>query len=120
MQISVTCRHMDVTDSLRDHSIARAEHDLGDFGGQLESVHVILDVQRHNHIAEVVVQGRRHIKVEAREATPDMYHSIDLAFAKASKQIRRLHDKVVEGKRQRDDMAEVERAIGGSTPEAAV
>ena len=93
MQISVTCRHMEVTPALRDHAIGKVEHDFAEFP-RVESVRVILDVQRHLHKAEVVVQAKNHIRLEAEEESDDMYFSIDKAVAKAAKQLRKSRDKI--------------------------
>jgi len=97
MNISVTCRHMEVTDSLREHALDRTANQLKEFP-RVESVHVILDVQKHNHRAEVVIQGANHIRVEADETSTDMYNSIDVALEKAAKQLRKLRDKVQDHK----------------------
>ena len=93
MQISVTCRHMEVTAPLRDHAHSKVEHDFADYP-RVTSVHVILDVQKRNHIAEIVVHAKNHIHVEATESSDDMYFSIDKAVEKASKQLRKMRDKV--------------------------
>jgi putative sigma-54 modulation protein len=93
MQIRVTCRHMDVTDSLRDHAITRVEHDLHSFD-RVEDVHVIMDVQKIHHIAEVVVKGKGHIHLESKEESEDMYNSIDRAVEKMAKQLRKNRDKI--------------------------
>ena len=97
MNISVTCRHMEVTDSLRDHAFAKVSEALKDFP-RVESVHVIMDVQKHLHIAEVVVQGSSHIRLEADETSTDMYNSIDVAVEKVAKQLRKNRDKVQDHK----------------------
>lgn len=97
MNINVTCRHMEVTDSLRDHATSRVTESLSEFP-RVEDVHVILDVQKINHIAEVVIRAKNHIHVEAREETSDMYASIDAAVEKAHKQLRKRRDKIQDHK----------------------
>jgi len=62
----------------------------------VEHVHVILDVEKHRHEAEVVVQAKGHIHVEAEESSSDMANSIDVAFERAEKQLRKLRDKIHE------------------------
>ena len=110
MHISVTCRHMEVTDALRDHAQGRVESTLTD--PRVESVHVILDVQRANHIAEVVVQGKQHIRLEADASSDDMYKSIDQAVDKMAKQIKKIHDKTIDNHKHREPMGEVSRKAG--------
>ncbi len=92
MQVSVTCRHMEVTPSLRDHALSKVEHDFHEFP-RVESVHVILDTQKHRHIAEVDVRAKNHIHIEGQAESDDMYHSINEAVEKASRQLRKRRDK---------------------------
>ena len=106
MRISVTCRHMDTTDALREHAMSKVEHDFHEFPRVLD-VHVILDVQRHLHIAEVVVKGSNHISVEGKEESDDMYYSIDSAVEKAARQLRKQRDKDTDHKHT-DGLSELE------------
>ena len=112
MQISVTCRHMEVTPALREHAISKAEHDFIEFP-RIESVHIILDVQKYLHKAEVVIQASNHIRVEGHEESEDMYYSIDKAVEKASKQLRKLRDKVQDHKHS-ERLADIESAATGN------
>jgi len=109
MQITVTGRHLEITDALRDYAMDRVTQGLAEFP-RVESVHVILDVEKYRHLAELVVQARNHIKVDAREESDNMYASIDGAVEKAEKQLRRLRDKVQDHK-SRESIAEVELGI---------
>ena len=91
---------MDMTESLREHAIARAQESLSEFP-RIEDVHVILDVQKKiHHIAEVVVRAKNHIHVEAKDETTDMYASIDAAIDKAHRQLRKKRDKIQDHKHQ--------------------
>lgn len=106
MQISVTGRHMDVTEAIRDHALATVERELAEFP-RVESVHVILGIEKYRHSAEVVIQAPNHIRVEARHESDDMYVSIDGAAEKASKQLRKTWEKMRDHK-SRESIAEVE------------
>lgn len=97
MQISVTARHMNVTDAIRDYCHERILGALADFP-QTVSVHLILDVEKYRHIAEVVLHGVHHADVEAKDESDNMYASVDNALDKAVKQMRRLRDKIVDHK----------------------
>ena len=97
MNTNVTCRHMDLTDALRNHSEQAVQDTLGQFP-RIEHVHVILDHQRHLHMAEVVIQGKDKIRVEGRAESDDMYNSIDRAMDKAGKQLRKHRDKAQDHK----------------------
>ena len=92
MKVNVTCRHMDLTDALRVHAEGAVGDVLSNFP-RIEHVHVILDVQRHIHLAEVIIQGKDRIRVEGKTESDDMYHSIDSAVDKAARQLRKHRDK---------------------------
>ena len=106
MHISVTGRHMEITDAIRDYASEKVAHALGEFP-RVESVHVILDIEKFRQMAEVVVQAKNHIRVDARDESEDMYVSIDGAVDKAQTQLRRLRDKVQDHK-SRDSLAHVD------------
>lgn len=98
MNITVTCRHMEMSNALREHATSRVLESLDEFP-RVEDVHVILDVQRKiNHIAEVVVKAKNHVHAEAKETTSDMYASIDAAVDKVHRQLRKHRDKVQDHK----------------------
>ncbi len=92
MAIEITGRHMDVTDSMREYAEKRVAKLQEEFP-RLDSVHVIMDIQKYMHIAEVVVHARRHIRLEAKESSENMYASIDQVVDKIEKQLRRSIDK---------------------------
>lgn len=106
MHISVTGRRLEITDAIRDYTHERLQHALLDYP-RIESVHVILDVEKYRHMAEVVVQAPNHVRVEAREESDDMYASIEGAVEKAAKQLRRHRDKVTDHK-TREGLAQLE------------
>ncbi len=106
MQISVTGRHMQITDAIRDHALSAVQHGLREFP-RILNVHVILDVSKYRHIAEIVVQAPNHIVVEAQHESNDMYVSIDGAVDKAQKQLRKLWDKM-QNHKARESIASVE------------
>jgi len=97
MQISVTGRHMEVTESIRDFALERVEHELADFP-RILNAHMILAVEKHRQIAELVVQGPHHLRVEAKEESNDMYASITAAVEKVARQIERQMEKWQEHK----------------------
>lgn len=92
MSIEVTVRHMDKKGNLQDYARRKAEMLIEEFP-KVEYVHVILDVEKHRNIAEVFVQSKKHVRVEAKEVADDMIASIDLAVNKVEKQLRKVSDK---------------------------
>jgi len=99
MQISITGRHMEMTDSLREHALQRLEKVASEFP-RLQDAHIILDIERHRQIAELVIHAPNHVVVDAHEETSDMYASIDGAVDKASKQLRKIRDRMVAHKQE--------------------
>ncbi|MDD4873228.1 MAG: ribosome-associated translation inhibitor RaiA [Kiritimatiellae bacterium] len=92
MSIEVTVRHMDAKGGIQDYARSKAEMLIEDFP-RVEYVHVILDVEKHRCIAEVLAQAKKHVRVEAKEMSDDMKASIDLAVYKVERQLRKLSDR---------------------------
>ena len=92
MTIEITARHMHATKALQDYAERKAE-ELAEEFPRIEFVHVILDVEKHLRIAEVCVQARGHVRVETRQETDNLKVSIEQAFDKVEKQLRKLADK---------------------------
>lgn len=112
MNIQITGRHVEVTDALRDYLTTKLQPILAE-NRQVESVHAILDVQRHNHIAEIVVQARHHVRLEAREQSDDMYKSLDMVLDKLDRQLKRARAKITDHKipSQRVKLSDFERQL---------
>ncbi len=108
MQTSITGRHMELTDSLRDHALSRLEKLNSEFP-RLQHAQIVLDVEKHRQLAEVVIQAPNHVVVDAKDETSDMYASIDGAIDKAEKQLRRIRDKMVDHKQE--SLGEMEAEI---------
>lgn len=114
MQISTTGRHMELTDSLRDYVEARMEKLNAEFP-RLQNAHMVLNVEKHRQIAELVVHAPHRFVVDAKEETDDMYASIDRAVEKAEKQLRRNRDKVTDHKAQ-ESLGELEAEVEAQQP----
>ncbi|MFA5148410.1 MAG: ribosome-associated translation inhibitor RaiA [Candidatus Omnitrophota bacterium] len=94
MQVVVTGRHFDVTEGIKAHISSKIEK-LNQFHQNILEAHVILEVSKFRHIAEMTAIGK-HMKLTATESTTDMYASIDKAIDSLDNQLRKLHDKVKE------------------------
>lgn len=92
MSIEITVRHVHMPVDVQDYAKEKAGILLEAFP-RIEHIHVIMDVQRHLHVAEVVAQGRMHVRVEAEESSDNMRVSIDRAFDRIERQVRKLEDK---------------------------
>ncbi|HMB70461.1 MAG TPA: ribosome-associated translation inhibitor RaiA [bacterium] len=89
MKVSVTARHFDLTPDLKEQAEARLAR-LDRFGSGVINASVVLAIEKYRHIAEVSVHGR-HGDFLGKAQSDDMAVSIDGAFEKVEKQIRRSH-----------------------------
>jgi len=93
MQVSITGRHVNVTDNIKIHVDEKLERCLGMFP-RIETVHVILDMEKRDYVAEVVVQAADHIRISSTEKSENMYDAIDRSVEHAERQMRKQRDKV--------------------------
>lgn len=91
MQVLVTFRHMEATPALRRYAETRVRRIHKLMKRPIEA-HVILDVNKRRHIAEITLSGE-HLHVTAKEATGDLYSAIDLVMDKVERQIQRRVEK---------------------------
>lgn len=98
--IKVTGRHVSVTDAIKDYAATRIEHLHLDYPRIIEA-HVILDVEKHRHFAEIIMHCTNHITIEASHTTDDMYASIDGVVAKIAQQMRKYKTKILKTHRPR-------------------
>ena len=92
MSIEITLRHITANEELKDYARDRAEKILLQFP-KVDSVHVILDMQRHLFQAEFVVHQKGLTAVGVTELSDNPQSVIDSAAARAEKQLKKLHDK---------------------------
>ncbi len=94
MNISVTFRHMDATEALKDYAKEKVERIRKYFPDPIKS-HVVLACDRgYNHIADVTITLFNGIVIKGEETTEDMYSSLDLVMAKIERQVRRYKEKL--------------------------
>ena len=98
--IQITGRHMSITDAIREYAQSKVEHIHLDYPRIIE-VHVILDVAKHRHFAEIVLHCANHITIEATAQTEDMYASIDEVVDKIARQMRKYKTKMLRNHRPR-------------------
>ena len=93
MQVSITGRHVKVTDNIKTHLNEKLERCLGMFP-RIETVHVILDMQKRDYVSEVIIQAASHVHVTSTEKSENMYDAIDRSVEHAERQLRKQRDKV--------------------------
>lgn len=92
--ISVTGRHLDVTESMKQHAREKLEK-IKKYFPRVIDIHVVMDIQKFNHKVEVILQAN-HINIQAKEVTKDMYISIDKVVAKLDRQLKKYKNKIQE------------------------
>lgn len=98
MQVHITARHIELTPPLADYVEKRLERVARHFNTAIRA-HVILDVQKTRHMAEVVAHASGHQDFRAKDVSGDLYAAIDLVVEKLHKHMARLKDKRVRGRR---------------------
>jgi putative sigma-54 modulation protein len=98
--IKVTGRHVSITEAIKNYASSKVEHLHLDYPRIIEA-HVILDVEKHRHFAEVILHCTNHITIEASEETDDMYASIDRVIGKIAQQMRKYKTKIMRTHRPR-------------------
>ena len=93
MQVSITGRHVKVTDNVKVHLDEKLERCLGMFP-RIETVHVILDMENRDYVSEIVIQAANHIRVTAKENSENLYDAIDRSIEHAERQLRKQRDKI--------------------------
>jgi putative sigma-54 modulation protein len=99
MTIVFTGRKAGLTRPLREHTEKRLEK-LERFLGEIRDAHVILTLERHRRIAEVVVNGRI-ATIAAKAEAADFHESISRCSDRLLAQAKKQHDRLSkERKRQ--------------------
>jgi putative sigma-54 modulation protein len=89
LKITVTGRHLEVTESIRDYIQKRIESLHLDYPRIME-VKVILDVQTHQRqFAEIVLFCANHITIEASSTCESLYAAIDETVGKIARRMRK-------------------------------
>lgn len=92
MEITVTGRHMEVSDGLREY-VTRKIQDIVKDVHKITSAKVVLDMQKGRSKAEIIIHGK-HLDIESDFESYDMHQSIDNVMEKAAKQIDKFMDKI--------------------------
>ncbi|MBU6171546.1 MAG: ribosome-associated translation inhibitor RaiA [Verrucomicrobia bacterium] len=91
LPITVTVRHDQVTDALRDHARKKIEGLHLDYPRIIEAK-AILDAhknRRNEHTAEIILFCANHITIEAHTDSKDMYAAIDETIEKIARRMRK-------------------------------
>ena len=103
MEIDISGRHFHVTEALKEHITEKVQK-LDKYALKIETVHVVLEVQKFNHISEITAAGK-NLRLTAKEKSTDMYGAFDTSFGNIQLQLRRQHDRVKDHKVRRGTKA---------------
>jgi ribosome hibernation promoting factor len=99
MQLSISGRHVEISDSLKDYinnKMIRVERHFD----HVIDAHVVLDVDKQRHKAETTLQISGS-KIHAASEHDDMYAAIDAMIDKLDRQVRK-HKEKTSNHHQRD------------------
>lgn len=92
MQLSVTGRHIDVTDSMKRYAEEKVEK-LTRFYDRIETIDVILDQESSRHRVELVIRADHKHTFVAQVAAGDFYEAVDLVLDKMERQLTKHKEK---------------------------
>ena len=111
MEVTISGRHVAVTDAMREHAQQRAEK-LASLSPHLMHAKITLTIESGRQIAEVIASVRKHGEMVAKCESHDMYAAIDEAVVKIEKQIHKSEDRF---RTKRDDARQ--KRTGKGAPE---
>jgi ribosome hibernation promoting factor len=94
MQITVSGRQIEVTDSLRDYAAEKIGRVQKHFD-HLTTMNVVLRVEKERHLAEVTLHAKGAALAASAEAL-DMYAAIDELADKLDRQVLKHKEKLVD------------------------
>ena len=97
-QITVTVRHEDVTDALRDYATKKIQGLHLDYPKIIEAK-AILDAHKNRHHAEIILFCANHIVIDASSESKDMYAAIDETISKIARRMRKHKTRLLKKQR---------------------
>jgi putative sigma-54 modulation protein len=94
MQFSVTFRHMEASEAVRQYAREKVEKIKKYFPDPIFAHFVVSTERGYQHEADVHIQLHNGLSLKGHETTEDMYSSIDLVMAKIERQVRRYKEKI--------------------------
>ena len=98
MNISLTGRHLELTDAIKAHMNTSIET-LAKYNMDIISVNVVASAQtkkgKEHSVVEFVINLAHKNSIIIKQNDDDLYAAIDIAISRAQKAMRRMHDKEV-------------------------
>lgn len=92
MNIQITVKNIELTDAIRSY-VEKKVSKLKRYLDQIMDVHVVLEVNKNIHMAEILVNAKG-VFLKGRESSEDLYASIDLAIDKIERQLVKYKEKL--------------------------
>ena len=92
MQFSVTFRHMDSNDGMKEYTKQKLMKMKKYMDSPVEA-HVVLSVEKFRNIAEVTIKGEG-VSINGEERSDDMYSAIDNVMDKIGRQLKKRRGKI--------------------------
>lgn len=118
MDFEYTGRHVDVTPSLRAHveeHFGKIDHLFPN--STTARAHVIIDVIKNRHNAEILLHWRDHT-LTAKDTNADMYQALTRCIDKIEKQAVKLKKKIIERKQTATPLSAIEPEPSGAAAKA--
>src|SRR5882672_6198221 len=97
MKFEYTGRHVEVSPAIREHVEEHFQKLEYIFNNSAARTHVIIEVEKNRHIAEIIVHLRDHT-LTARDINVDMYMALTRVIGKIEKQALKLRKKSIDRK----------------------
>lgn len=120
MNVSVTGRHMSVTDAMKDYAVEKANR-LERYYDQIQHIEVIIDNAGDRRQVEMIIRARVGGKFVGTVEHEDAYAAIDLLLDKMERQLTKQKEKLKLKKRSGESNrvgAELEEAAQAATAES--
>ena len=99
MQISVSGRHLHLSDDVQDYARSKV-FKLAHFFNKIQTIDVIITKEGPNYAAEIIVKPDHRESFVGRGCSPDIQACIDLSMDKLERQITRYKEKIRTHKHQ--------------------
>lgn len=104
--ITVTGRHVSVTDAMKDYAIEKVSK-IEKFSPRIIDAVVTMDVQKLEQRVDIVLKVN-NLKIKSQAVSENMYTSIDKAVHKLEAQLLRYKDKLQDHQTKRSDVVDMQ------------
>ncbi len=94
MKLTVTGRHLKITDGIREHLDKAIARHVTPFVEGPGDIHVCLSVEKERHDAEITVKSKG-FSAHAQHETHDLYSAIDGVVQKIEKQLKKHKERLI-------------------------